>query len=537
MKVKNNLLLLYFSLIAGCAYAQTYMIPDAKFKACLVSKVPALMDANQDLIISDARAFSGGINCMGFNITNVDGIQYFENITELNLSRNLIGTIEAFPVNNSLTRMVLDDNLLSGLPDMSVLPQLKTFSVRRNNLIMLPDVSSNSKITQFYVESNKLTVLPDLSALKEMWAINVSNNKLTSLPALDSLKKMGELVASNNELTEIPSLHNQAVLKLINVSGNKLTRLPEVADNNIIETIRMERNKFQLLPSFTVFPMLTQAFINDNHFTFKELIKLTDYEDYLSVFPLSSQKKIPSGRSYEVSETSDLYLQTGVDTDVPQVTYTWYFEGNEARKSTNDYIRAFTEAPERTGYYYCELTQKDFPDLVLKTDSFFVRVVPCFKADGFLIEVTSKTCRNSGGRISVFTPNPLPTGFEYQLVSVNTNEEQRLPTGNFSGLGESEYILYGVAGNCRKSISNRIRIDEEECDNVFITADGDGIDDEYYFNYQGRAVISDKFGNVVSELSLPGGWDGTGRNRKVAPGLYFVNINDGEKLIKVTVVY
>ncbi len=538
MKVKKNIVFLLCILaLVSSASAQTVVIPDARFKACLLSKVPSLMDANQDLIVNEAKTFAGTISCMGFNITDVEGIQYFENITELNLSRNQLSYIGALPVNSVLTRMVLDDNQLSALPALSGLSGLKTLSARRNRITSLPDLSDNKKITQLYVESNQLAVLPELSELKELWAINVSNNKLAHLPALDSLKKMGELVAANNALTEIPSLRNQTVLKFLNIAGNKLTRLPEVADNNGIETIRMERNDFRLLPDFTPFPVLQQAFTNDNHFTYKELIKLTEYEDYLSVFPLSSQKMIQSGRSYEVSEADDLYLKTGIDADVARVTYTWYFEGNEIRKSADDYVRAFTDSPERSGYYYCELTHPDFPDLVLKTDSFFVSVIPCFMAEGFLIEVTPKTCRNSGGRISISTANTLPSGFEYELVSVNTGEERRLANGYFSGLGDSEYMLYGVAGNCRKNIGNRIRIDEEECDNVFITADGDGIDDEYYFNYQGHAVISDKFGNVISELQLPGGWDGTGTHRKVAPGLYFVNINDGEKLIKVTVVY
>lgn len=539
MKMKKTGLCLTLVLtLAMSALGQSVSIPDARFKACLLSKHPDLMDAGQNLIISEARAFAGYINCSGYNIASVEGIEYFENAVELNLSRNLISHIEAFPVNEAMTRMVLDDNQLVTLPDISVLSRVKTFTVRRNNLVSLPDVSANKKITQLYVESNQLTALPDLSELKELWVLNASNNQLRHLPDLDSLKKLSELVVANNQLQELPSLRRQSSLTLLNVAGNKLRALPEVAENNLVETIRMERNEFRQLPDFSVFPASRQVNLNDNYLTFAELVYLTGYEDYQSVFSASSQQVIKAGSYYKVREGDELYLRTGVDQGVKGVVHTWYFEGAEAASlSDSDQIRANTDSSVDGGYYYATLTHPDFPDLILKTDSFHVEVSPCFAMDGFIIEVSPRTCGNSGGRVRVSSANPLPAGFTYELVSVNTGEKQRLSSGLFTGLGESEYLLSGLVGRCEKIIGGRIAITEEACDNVFITADGDGVDDAYYFNGQGSAVIFDKFGNVVAELSLPGEWDGISGSRKVSPGLYFVNINNGEKLIKVTVVY
>jgi hypothetical protein len=131
----------------------------------------------------------------------------------------------------------------------------------------------------------------------------------------------------------------------------------------------------------------------------------------------------------------------------------------------------------------------------------------------------------------------MPGGFVYELTSEDKRERFASGEGYFPHLGENQYILTGKVGNCQKQIGDKITLPEEDCKDVYITADGDGIDDFYYFTTQGKVSISDKFGNVVTELNTPTRWEATGRGQKVAPGLYFANINDGEKMIRITVVY
>lgn len=532
----KNIALIWAVLLNGNLFAQTFVLPDSGFKACLAEKYSSLLDANKELIVANAQAHTGFLSCIGAEIKSIDGFQYFKNVKNVNFSRNSITTINEWPVNDSLTRLVLDDNQLTSLTSLEKLPNLKTITLKRNQLTALPDLSSNTKITQLYVQGNALTSLPHVSTLTELWAFDVSDNQLTSLPPLSASSKLVELKASNNKLTEIPSLVNLNQLARVDFSQNQLTIFPQFATVNKITILDFEWNKFTELPDFTVFPNLVTAFFNDNYLTFNDLQSLTSFVNYETTFKLNSQHDLSVGGTYSVEELKTLYLKTGVDLGVSGVAYRWYFNGDLVQQSTSDSLLVFTDSVSLSGTYYCELIQPAFSNLVLKTTNFNVTVLPCFINNDFSIEVEPRNCEQNEGKIQVASNQLLPPGFRYQLTSSRTAEAVESKSGYFNGLMENKYVLKGVVGACEKYI-DKVKVGEEDCLNVHISADGDGVNDTYYFNEVGEVTIQDKFGNTVAELQIPTTWDGGGKSGKVASGLYYADINQGEKLVKITVVY
>ena len=535
MKLLTNISLALL-LTGGVLNAQTVEIPDEAFRTCLMAKAPTAFDGNEDLILTEAPNITGFLNCASDGINSVEGFQYLTGIQEVNLSRNNI-TVINLPVNPSLSRLILDENQLTALPDLADLPGLKTLVVRNNNLSALPDLSNNTNLQQLYLENNALTALPDLLVHDRLWAINVSKNQLTSLPLLDSLKELKELVVANNQLTAIQSLVNLDSLTFLDFSGNQLTAMPAVKANNEITTIDLENNNFTAVPDFTVFPNLVSAFLNDNYLTFEALIQLTTNPGFPTPYPLNSQQTLAVGQNYSVREGTAITLSTGVDQAVENVTYAWYYEGVQIQSEMTDALVVTNETISKSGYYYCELTHPDFANLVLETDSFYVDVFPCFDEGEFTINVSPKTCQSNGGMVEVNTTTTLPAGFSYYLVAGYTADTLHSTKGEFTALEEPNYYLYGTVENCERAIGNTIIIESTDCNNVHISADGDGVDDFYYFTDQGKVSISDKFGNEVSTFSIPAKWEGIGNGQLVSPGLYYADINNGEKLIKITVVY
>lgn len=535
MKIVHYIALILL-VVGNTLQAQTVEIPDDAFRTCLMAKAPSAFDVNEQLILAEAPNITGFLNCASDGINSVEGFQYLTGIQEVNLSRNNI-TVINLPMNPSLTRLILDENQLTALPDLADVPGLKTLVVKRNNLTSLPDLSGNVNLQQLYVENNNLATLPSLLEQKQLWAINVSNNNLTALPLLDSLKELEELVVANNQLTSIQSLVNLDSLTMIDFSGNQLVALPAVDPINKITTIDIENNNFTSVPDFTAFPNLVSAFLNDNYLTFESLMPLKNIPGFPTPFPINSQQELTVGQNFSVREGTPLTLSTGVDQSVSDVTYTWYYEGMEVKSSTTDALLLTNESVEASGYYYCELTHPDFTNLVLQTDSFYVDVFPCFDEGEFVINVTPKTCQSNGGKVMIATTTGLPDGFQYQLVAGYSLDTLIGASGLFTALEQEKYYLYGTVENCRRAIGNTIMIDSEDCDNIHISADGDGVDDFYYFKETGAVKISDKFGNEVSSFSIPAKWEGMGNGRLVTPGLYYADINNGEKLLKITVVY
>lgn len=537
MKLIKNIALIGLILLSSNLFSQTYTLPDSGFKACLIEKYGSLLDANHDLIISEAEAHTGFLSCIGAGIKNIDGFQYFTNVKDVNFSRNSISTITEWPTNDSITRLVLDDNVITSVASFENLTKLKTLTIRRNSLTSVPDLSSNKSLVQLYLQGNLLTSLPNTDSLTGLWVLNISDNQLTSLPSLDHLTLLTELSVSGNQLTNMPSLKNLINLTSLRISNNKLVELPLVPNTNKITELRMESNNFSEMPDFSLFPKASRVYLNDNYFTFSDLEKLESIVGFDTIFVVSSQRNSLTDKKYSVKENEGLELYTDMDEGVFGVQYSWFYNGVEVPGGASSTQKAFTDSVSFSGTYYCQLSKPEFPNLKLKTAHFIVTILPCFDQSSFDITVTNRNCEVNEGSIVVVNETALPEGFTYELISITSGQTQTSIDGVFSHLGEVIYQLNGFVGTCRKTIKSDIEIGEEDCLNVHISADGDSVNDTYYFNEEGKVIIRDKFGNVVSELLIPASWNGNGKSGKVAPGLYYADINQGEKLVKITVVY
>jgi internalin A len=539
MRFLKTILILISIVLAERVGAQTvYTLPDTNFKVCLADKYPYLLDANQDLIIQEAKNFIEPLSCISRNISSVEGLQYFTSVQEVFLNKNNISSISAFPTSTILKRMVLDENQLTQLPDLSVVPKLTTLVVNKNKLTSLPNLSVTPKLRQLYVSNNQLTTIPSLNKLADLWAFTFTNNLLTELPVLDSLKNLEELVAAGNKLTSVQSLVNLPKLIVVDLGNNQLTSLPVVLPNNVIKTVNIQNNKFTTLPDFTVFPKLTKADINNNNFTFSTLKPLESIVNYKTIFSTTAQKIIKVGTSHVLKINDILVLHTLADANVNGVQYNWYLNGTKVSQQTSDSFKLNTASDTLSGNYWLEMTYTNFPNLILKTDTFKITILPCLESSSFVLDIKPKTCINNNARIEISSSKNWPSNFEYELKDLTSDVILKSSNGVFNGLKGMKYSLSGNTQYCTSVISREIVIEEVNCeDGGFITADGDGFDDVYSINDTGSAIISDKFGNRVMELSLPAQWDALGKYGKVAPGLYYININQGEKLIKITVVH
>ncbi|MBY0426854.1 MAG: LRR-like protein, partial [Cytophagales bacterium] len=75
----------------------------------------------------------------------------------------------------------------------------------------------------------------------------------------------------------------------------------------------------------------------------------------------------------------------------------------------------------------------------------------------------------------------------------------------------------------------------EGCDNIF-SPNGNTNRTSFYIEEQGKAQIIDIKGNIITELSTPGYWDGTRSDRSLADTGYYAIIVNNKKVGTVTLV-
>ena len=91
--MKSTLLFLSVFLSANL-FGQNVYIPDANFKACLISKPSINTNGDTEIQFSEASAFSGAMYCGNMGISNLIGIEQFTNLTELFCPGNELESID-----------------------------------------------------------------------------------------------------------------------------------------------------------------------------------------------------------------------------------------------------------------------------------------------------------------------------------------------------------------------------------------------------------------------------------------------------------
>ena len=159
------------------------------------------------------------LNIEGKNLTDISGIEYFTNLTELNCDKN---QLTALPVEKltKLTSLSCSYNQLTALP-VENLTNLTLLYCSYNQLTELP-VEKLTKLTELSCFDNQLTALP-VGNLTQLTELSCSYNQLTAL-LVGNLTQLTELSCSYNQLTELP-VENLTNLTTLYCDNNQLTAL------------------------------------------------------------------------------------------------------------------------------------------------------------------------------------------------------------------------------------------------------------------------------------------------------------------------
>lgn len=169
------------------------------------------------------------VSCKGYDydlqkyvygeLTSLQGIEYFESLTELNCKYNRLTSLDVSK-NPVLTELDCDGNQLTSL-DMSKNPALIALWCSQNELTSL-DLSENPALEKLACVNNPLTLLNinNNLALKYLWC---SYTQLTSLN-LSNNPVLEYMICTHNPLTSL-DLSKNTRLTVLDCNANQLTSL------------------------------------------------------------------------------------------------------------------------------------------------------------------------------------------------------------------------------------------------------------------------------------------------------------------------
>ena len=213
-----KLLLLLLALPIFC-FGQNVNIPDANFKAYLVTNPSINTNGDNQIQVSEASAFNDTINCLYMNISDLTGIEAFVSLTILDCSNNQLTSLDVSAC-TALTGLACSNNQLTSL-DVSANTALTILVCASNQLTSL-DVSANTALTILACAYNQLTSL-DVSACTALTTLLCIDTQLTSLD-VSACTAITILYCYNNQLTSLDVSSCTALTTLL-CNDNQLTSL------------------------------------------------------------------------------------------------------------------------------------------------------------------------------------------------------------------------------------------------------------------------------------------------------------------------
>jgi len=196
--IKKLHLVSVLALFTIFGYSQNVVIPDANFKAYLVSNTEINTNGDSEIQESEAIAFTGTMSCSSLGINSAEGIEAFVNVATLFFS------------NNSLTSIDVTSNTV-----------LKTLIVTNNNLTSI-NVSQNLLLIHLFVGHNNLTNL-DISQNTNLQYLDTQYSTISSLDVSNNSELIG-LILENCPLEEI-DISNNANIDYLSLQNTELSEL------------------------------------------------------------------------------------------------------------------------------------------------------------------------------------------------------------------------------------------------------------------------------------------------------------------------
>ncbi len=241
----KKITLLLLLVISQIGYAQI-TIPDANFKAALID-LGIDTSGNGEIEENEALAVTN-LNLFNKNISDLDGIQFFTNLLDLNCETNQITNIDLSAL-TSLTKINFRINQLTSINLNSVV-NLEELDLYNNQLTNI-NLSGLNNLKNLNLSSNpinnldasNLTVLEiiELANCSQLTTINTNQSNSIKNINLTNSNSLSELICNSENLSSV-ILNGANALENLNLNAsNQLTNI-DLSGLNNLKTLNLSSN-------------------------------------------------------------------------------------------------------------------------------------------------------------------------------------------------------------------------------------------------------------------------------------------------------
>ena len=206
-------------LVPAVVSAQVVEIPDPNLRAVLAE---ALNKAPGDAITRAEMETLVELRARSRDITNLRGIEFAINLTELDLKYNNISDISPVASLTNLTELDLRSNNISDISAVASLTNLTGLDIQSNSISDISPVASLTNLDWLNFWDNSISDISAVASLTNLTVLYLGYNSISDISAVASLTNLESLYLGYNSISDISPLASLTNLLYLHLQGNEI---------------------------------------------------------------------------------------------------------------------------------------------------------------------------------------------------------------------------------------------------------------------------------------------------------------------------
>lgn len=185
------------------------------------------------------------LNLSENRIIDTNPLSSLINLTELDLGHNYIKEIKGINKLKNLTKLFLQRNFILEIKDLEGLKKLKFLDLSFNKIKEIKGLDSCVNLVDLNLTRNKIQEIKQLNGLKKLKLLKLSNNRILEIKGLESCSNLKHLNLSRNKISEIKGLENLKNLEILNLHRNSITEKKGLEKLKKLKIIRLSIKKIK----------------------------------------------------------------------------------------------------------------------------------------------------------------------------------------------------------------------------------------------------------------------------------------------------
>ena len=269
MLKKISTMISIFSLLLissfGIQASDVIQFPDSDLKVALLRELGK--SPNDEISIAEAENAPQTLDLSQASISNLEGIQYFKNVTFLKLHENNIQDLTPLSNLTKLKILLLNDNLIEDIGPLANLKNVTLLNLSNNQVTNLQPLQNIPTLYYLYISHNKVNDLSPLEHFKELDLFDYSFNQIYDISSINNLTELryGDV---NSQAIYLPS-------QTIKKGESVIVTNPIKAEDGVVRDIVVNGGKYDESTNQIIWENITTNQTLSYQFT-----KTIDYPKY-----------------------------------------------------------------------------------------------------------------------------------------------------------------------------------------------------------------------------------------------------------------